>query len=84
VALFARSRRCTTSAAFEGRTDTINTSERDGLVRRQAFATVPVTVEYSITPLGKTLAGVVGVTALALRAVHCLQWPARRSVDQCR
>lgn len=30
--------------------------ERDGLVRRHAIATVPVTVEYSITPLGKTLA----------------------------
>lgn len=30
--------------------------ERDGLILRQAFATVPVTVEYSITPLGKTLA----------------------------
>jgi len=29
--------------------------ERDGLINRQAFATVPVTVEYSITPLGVTL-----------------------------
>ncbi len=30
--------------------------ERDGLINRQAFATVPVTVEYSVTPLGHTLA----------------------------
>jgi DNA-binding HxlR family transcriptional regulator len=30
--------------------------ERDGLILRRAFATVPVTVEYSITPLGNTLA----------------------------
>ncbi|WP_194470019.1 helix-turn-helix domain-containing protein [Bradyrhizobium sp. CCBAU 51753] len=30
--------------------------ERDGLLRRRAIATVPVTVEYSITPLGLTLA----------------------------
>ena len=30
--------------------------ERDGLIRRRAIATVPVTVEYSITPLGATLA----------------------------
>ena len=30
--------------------------ERDGLIRRRAIATVPVTVEYSITPLGRTLA----------------------------
>jgi DNA-binding HxlR family transcriptional regulator len=33
--------------------------ERDGLVKRRAIATVPVTVEYSITPLGLTLAAVV-------------------------
>src|SRR4029078_13393715 len=33
--------------------------ERDGLVRRRAIATVPVTVEYSITPLRATLAGAV-------------------------
>ena len=35
---------------------TLKNLERDGLVMRKAFATVPVTVEYSITPLGKTLA----------------------------
>jgi DNA-binding HxlR family transcriptional regulator len=33
--------------------------ERDGLIRRRAIATVPVTVEYSITPLGSTLAAAV-------------------------
>ena len=33
--------------------------ERDGLVRRRAIPTVPVTVEYSITPLGRTLADTV-------------------------
>jgi DNA-binding HxlR family transcriptional regulator len=33
--------------------------ERDGLIERRAIATVPVTVEYSITPLGATLAGAV-------------------------
>ena len=35
---------------------TLRSLERDGLVSRRAFATVPVTVEYSITPLGKSLA----------------------------
>ncbi|GLR79623.1 helix-turn-helix transcriptional regulator [Azospirillum oryzae] len=35
---------------------TLKSLERDGLVSRKAFATVPVTVEYSITPLGATLA----------------------------
>jgi len=35
---------------------TLKSLERDGLVGRRAIATVPVTVEYSITPLGRTLA----------------------------
>ena len=35
---------------------TLKSLERDGLVTRRAFPTVPVTVEYSITPLGRTLA----------------------------
>jgi DNA-binding HxlR family transcriptional regulator len=34
---------------------TLKNLERDGLVSRRAFATVPVTVEYAITPLGETL-----------------------------
>ncbi|MFT9094768.1 MAG: helix-turn-helix domain-containing protein [Gluconobacter cerinus] len=29
--------------------------ERDGLILRQAYPTVPVTVEYSLKPLGETL-----------------------------
>jgi DNA-binding HxlR family transcriptional regulator len=35
---------------------TLKSLERDGLVSRKAYATVPVTVEYAITPLGRTLA----------------------------
>jgi DNA-binding HxlR family transcriptional regulator len=35
---------------------TLKALERDGLITRRAFATVPVTVEYAITPLGRTLA----------------------------
>jgi DNA-binding HxlR family transcriptional regulator len=35
---------------------TLKALERDGLVTRTAFATVPVTVEYAVTPLGRTLA----------------------------
>lgn len=34
---------------------TLKGLERDGLVARRAIATVPVTVEYSLTPLGRTL-----------------------------
>lgn len=33
--------------------------ERDGIVRREAFATVPVTVEYSLTAAGLSLQPIV-------------------------
>ena len=38
---------------------TLKSRERDGLVSRRATPTVPVTVEYSITPLGETLSATV-------------------------
>lgn len=38
---------------------TLESLERDGLVHRRAIPTVPVTVEYSITSLGRTLADTV-------------------------
>lgn len=34
---------------------TLKQLERDGLITREVFPTVPVTVEYAITPLGQTL-----------------------------
>jgi DNA-binding HxlR family transcriptional regulator len=40
---------------------TLKNLERDGLIHRQAFPTVPVTVEYSITSLGQTLTETVNV-----------------------
>ena len=38
--------------------------ERDGLVHRHAIATLPVTVEYSITDLGRTLTDTVDALRL--------------------
>jgi DNA-binding HxlR family transcriptional regulator len=38
-------------------TQTLRELERDGLVSRRAYATVPPHVEYSLTPLGRTLTG---------------------------
>lgn len=35
---------------------TLKAMERDGLIARKVYPTVPVTVEYSILPLGQTLA----------------------------
>jgi DNA-binding HxlR family transcriptional regulator len=42
-------------------TQTLRALERDGLVSRTAIATVPVTVEYRLTPLGRSLADTVHV-----------------------
>lgn len=36
-------------------TQTLRTLERDGLITRTVFPTVPATVEYALTDLGKTL-----------------------------
>lgn len=36
-------------------TDNLRALEADGLVRRKAFAEMPPRVEYSLSPLGKTL-----------------------------
>lgn len=44
-------------------TQTLRKLERDGLVSRKVFLTVPVTVEYRLTPLGSTLTETVTVLA---------------------
>ena len=38
---------------------TLKSLERDGLVSRKVTPTVPVTVEYAVTPLGRTLSATV-------------------------
>jgi DNA-binding HxlR family transcriptional regulator len=46
---------------------TLKGLERDGLVSRKVIPTVPVTVEYRLTPLGQTLTA----TVEALRGLLC-------------
>ncbi|HET6449923.1 MAG TPA: helix-turn-helix domain-containing protein [Spirochaetia bacterium] len=38
-------------------TETLRGLERDGIVKRKIYASVPPKVEYSLTPLGKSLTG---------------------------
>ena len=52
-------RRLTEGISQKMLSQTLKSLERDGLVSRKAIPTVPVTVEYSITPLGKTLSATV-------------------------
>jgi len=42
---------------------TLKRLERDGLIARRVHATVPVTVEYALTPLGRTLTETVAALA---------------------
>lgn len=42
-------------------TQTLRALERDGIVDREVIPTVPVTVRYTLTPLGHSLADAVGV-----------------------
>ncbi len=41
-------------------TQTLRKLERDGLVERHVYPVVPPKVEYSLTPLGKTLTELLG------------------------
>jgi DNA-binding HxlR family transcriptional regulator len=50
---------------------TLKKLERDGLVSRAAYPTVPVTVEYALTPLGRTLTET--VAALSHWAEHNME-----------
>lgn len=56
---FNRLRRSIDGISQKMLSQTLKTMERDGLVSRTAYPTVPVTVEYAITPLGETLADTV-------------------------
>ncbi|MDH7794655.1 MULTISPECIES: helix-turn-helix domain-containing protein [unclassified Beijerinckia] len=61
---------------------TLKSLERDGLVTRTAIATVPVTVEYAITPLGRTLAQAVDALRLWAENNFAAVIDAQQSYDQ--
>lgn len=58
-------------------TQTLRGLERDGLVRREVFASVPPRVEYSLTPLGASLSGIIA-------AVRTWAYDNMDEIDQAR
>jgi DNA-binding HxlR family transcriptional regulator len=61
VLRFSELRRRVEGATQKVLTQTLRGLERDGLVTRTVYPTVPVTVEYRLTTLGHSLAAVVSV-----------------------
>ena len=45
------------------RSETLRGLERDGIVARKVYASVPPKVEYSLTELGRTLVGILEAIA---------------------
>lgn len=62
-------------------TVTLRRLERDGLVERRVYATVPATVEYDLTPQGRTLLEPVTVLATWAQANRLAIHQAREAYD---
>ncbi len=58
---FARLKRSVEGITQKMLTQTLRALQRDGMVSRTVHPTVPVTVEYTLTPLGRGLADTVHV-----------------------
>lgn len=55
-------------------THVLRVMERDGLVRRSVYAEVPPRVEYSLTPLGRSLKPVIAtITGWAEDHIHAIE-----------
>ena len=56
---FAELRRAVDGISQKVMTNTLRSLERDGMVKRRIYASVPPKVEYSLTTLGRSLCGLV-------------------------
>jgi DNA-binding HxlR family transcriptional regulator len=64
-------------------TQTLRALERDGLVHRKAYATIPPKVEYGLTALGRSLGDVITMVRHWAYAHMDEIDDARRTYDQC-
>ena len=62
-------------------TQTLRRLERSGMISRTVLDTAPISVEYAITPLGRTLAGPFSAIYRWTRAHHGEVQAARRRFD---
>ncbi len=78
---FQQLRRAVEGVSQKMLTQTLRLLERDGLVRREIFASVPPHVEYSLTPLGHSLSGrIAGIREWAYANMPGIE-AARRDFD---
>jgi DNA-binding HxlR family transcriptional regulator len=74
---FQQLRRMVDGVSQKMLTQTLRGLERDGLVRREVFASVPPRVEYSLTPLGASLSDIIA-------AVRTWAYDNMDEIDQAR
>ncbi len=71
---FAQLRRAIDGISQKVLTNTLRDLERDGIVSRRIYASVPPRVEYSLTDLGRSLCGLVaGICGWAERNIERVQ-----------
>ena len=71
---FAQLRRAVDGISQKVLTNTLRSLERDGMVTRRIYASVPPKVEYSLTGLGRSLCGLVeGICGWAAANIEKVQ-----------
>jgi DNA-binding HxlR family transcriptional regulator len=71
---FAQLRRCVDGISQKVLTNTLRGLERDGIVTRRIYASVPPKVEYSLTSLGRSLCDLVeGICGWAEKNIEQVQ-----------